>query len=88
MINVGVVGSGCWGKILVRNFDELGALYTICDKNPATLKSFQERYPDKQFKTSFEAVLESSSIEAVVIAKKCSKRYLKSFPSSCIGILF
>ena len=31
MINVAVVGSGYWGKNLVRNFDELGALHTICD---------------------------------------------------------
>jgi len=68
MTNVAVVGSGYWGKNLVRNFDELGALYTICDNNPGTLKSFQERYPDKQFQTSFEAVLESSAIKAVVIA--------------------
>ena len=68
MINVAVIGSGYWGKNLVRNFDELGALHTICDNNVATLKSFQERYPDKQFQTSFEAVLESPAINAVVIA--------------------
>ena len=68
MINVAVIGSGYWGKNLVRNFDELGTLHTICDKNTATLKSFQERYPDKQFQSSFEAVLESPTIDAVVIA--------------------
>ncbi len=44
MIKVAVVGSGYWGKNLVRNFAELGALHTICDKDIATLKSFQERY--------------------------------------------
>jgi len=68
MTNVAVVGSGYWGKNLVRNFDELGALHTICDNNPSTLKSFQEKYPDKQFQTSFETVLESPAIAAVVIA--------------------
>ena len=68
MINIAVVGSGYWGKNLVRNFDELGALHTICDNNPSTLKSFQEKYPDKQFQTSFETVLESPAIAAVVIA--------------------
>ncbi len=68
MINVAVVGSGYWGKNLVRNFAELGALHTICDKNTATLKSFHEKYPDKKFQTSFEAVLENSAIDAVVIA--------------------
>ena len=68
MINVAVVGSGYWGKNLVRNFDELGALHTICDNNPATLKTFHEKYPDKQFQTSFETILENPAIDAVVIA--------------------
>ena len=68
MTNVAVVGSGYWGKNLVRNFAELGALHTICDKNIATLRSFQEKYPDKKFQTSYEVVLENSAIDAVVIA--------------------
>jgi UDP-2-acetamido-3-amino-2,3-dideoxy-glucuronate N-acetyltransferase len=68
MTNVAVIGSGYWGKNLVRNFDELSALHTICDKNTATLKSFQEKYPDKQFQTSLEAVLQNPVIDAVVIA--------------------
>ena len=33
MTKVAVVGSGYWGKNLVRNFNELGALITICDNN-------------------------------------------------------
>ena len=68
MINVAIVGSGYWGKNLVRNFSELGVLHTICDKDIATLRSFQEKYPDKQFQTSFETVLQSPAIDAVVIA--------------------
>ena len=38
MTNIAVVGSGYWGKNLVRNFNELGALHTICDNNPETLQ--------------------------------------------------
>lgn len=68
MINVAVVGSGYWGKNLVRNFNELGVLHTICDNNLATLRCFQEKYPDKNFQTSFEAVLQNPEIDAVVIA--------------------
>lgn len=68
MINIAVIGSGYWGKNLVRNFNELGALHTICDSNIATLRAFQEKYPDKRFQTSYEAVLENSAIDSVVIA--------------------
>ena len=68
MINVAVVGSGYWGKNLVRSFNELGALHTICDSNLATLRCFQEQYPDKNFQTSIEVVLQNTDIDAVVIA--------------------
>ena len=37
MIKVAVVGSGYWGKNLVRNFHSLGALGAICDKDPKVL---------------------------------------------------
>ena len=30
---VAVIGGGNWGKILVRNFHELGRLAIICDNN-------------------------------------------------------
>jgi UDP-2-acetamido-3-amino-2,3-dideoxy-glucuronate N-acetyltransferase len=68
MINVAVVGSGYWGKNLVRNFNELGVLHTVCDSNPETLRCFQEKYPDKNFQTSIQAVLLNSDIDAIVIA--------------------
>ena len=68
MIKVAVVGSGYWGKNLVRNFNELGVLHTICDNNIATLRSFQKQYPDKKLQTSFKAVLLNRAIDAVVIA--------------------
>jgi predicted dehydrogenase len=51
-----VVGSGYWGKNLVKNFCELGALRTICDQNIATLRAFQEKYLKTRFQTSFDEV--------------------------------
>jgi UDP-2-acetamido-3-amino-2,3-dideoxy-glucuronate N-acetyltransferase len=29
--NIAVIGGGYWGKNLVRNFANLGALHTICE---------------------------------------------------------
>jgi len=75
MTNVAVIGSGYWGKNLVRNFNELGALHTICDNNLATLRCFQEKYPDKNFQTSIEAVLQNPDIDAVVIATPAETHY-------------
>lgn len=35
---VAVVGVGYWGKNLVRNFHEMGALTAICDSDKETLQ--------------------------------------------------
>ena len=40
--NVAVAGCGYWGRNLVRNFSELGALHTICDASPDTLGEMAE----------------------------------------------
>ena len=38
---IAVVGSGYWGKNLVRNFYELGSLKTVCDLDMELLNEFQ-----------------------------------------------
>jgi UDP-2-acetamido-3-amino-2,3-dideoxy-glucuronate N-acetyltransferase len=63
-----VVGSGYWGKNLVRNFNDLDALAGICDSNEETLRQFAEQYPGCRTYRSFGEVLSDSSIPAVAIA--------------------
>jgi len=41
---VAVVGTGYWGKNLVRNFHQIGALRLICDKSAAALSALQAQY--------------------------------------------
>ena len=38
--NIAVVGCGHWGKNLVRNFAELGALVAVCDPNDELAKMY------------------------------------------------
>jgi len=68
MTNISVIGTGYWGKNLVRNFNELGVLHTICDSNPSTLNSFQKQYPKVEVQRLFQNVLQNPDIDAVVIA--------------------
>ncbi len=65
---IAVVGTGYWGKNLVRNFHSLGALHTICDTNPESLKSFTQQYSDVSGVTSFANVLNNDEIQGIVIA--------------------
>jgi UDP-2-acetamido-3-amino-2,3-dideoxy-glucuronate N-acetyltransferase len=65
---IAVIGSGYWGKNLVRNFDQLGSLKRICDKNETTLAQFREQYPDVETCLAYSDVLADSEIAGVVIA--------------------
>jgi len=66
--NIGIIGVGYWGKNLVRNFYEIGALRTICDKDNNTLDNLIEKYPEINRTNSFSDILNNPEIEGVVIA--------------------
>ena len=65
---VAVVGSGYWGRNLVRNFAALGALDVVCDTNESVTKTFQEQYPGIRCCQAFAEVLGDDTLTGVVIA--------------------
>lgn len=75
MVNVACVGAGYWGKNLIRNFDALGVLHTICDGVPEVLASFKEQYPNAKVDADFSRVLRSDDIDAVSIATPAETHY-------------
>ena len=68
MKNIAVVGNGYWGRNLVRNFYELGALAMVCDGKSDAEVVTRKMYPEIDFTREYSAVLESESIGAVVLA--------------------
>ena len=74
-IRVAVVGGGYWGKNLVRNFAELGALDSICDTDPNKLDELARLYPDANVYKSFKQVLSNPSVYGVVIATPAVEHY-------------
>jgi len=66
--SVAVIGSGYWGKNLVRNYHKLGALKLICDKNETLLAQFKKQYPDVDICFALNDVLSRKNIKGVVIA--------------------
>lgn len=67
-LGIAVIGSGYWGKNLVRNFYSIGALRLICDKDEATTAQFKGQYPDIDICMSLSDVLKRDDIHGVVIA--------------------
>jgi len=77
MINIAVVGSGYWGKNLVRNFNDLGALNAICDKDSSVLDNFKEKYEGISTTEDLDHLLDESvfQIDAVAIATPAATHY-------------
>lgn len=73
--NIAVVGNGYWGKNLIRNFAELGALGAICDESPVAEASAKERYPDIPFYRSYAEALAAPQIEGLVLATPAATHY-------------
>lgn len=73
--NIAVIGAGCWGRNLVRNFHELKVLNTVCDSSLAIRKQVKEAYPDIEVTPDIDYILKKPEIRAVVIAIPSALHY-------------
>lgn len=73
-VRVGVIGCGYWGKNLVRNFHELGALAAVCDVNEVALEHVHRTYAVPTT-TSVEQLLSIPDIQGVAIAAPAAEHY-------------
>jgi len=64
--HIAVVGCGQWGKNFVRNFSELGALYSISDLSREIADQCASQYNIK--KSSFTEIINDPNIKGVVLA--------------------
>jgi UDP-2-acetamido-3-amino-2,3-dideoxy-glucuronate N-acetyltransferase len=74
-VNVAVVGVGYWGKNLVRNFYDLGALAALCDAEKSVEENYRQQYAGVKFYREYAAVLSDPSITAVALATPAVKHY-------------
>jgi len=63
-----VVGTGYWGRNLVRNFDQLGRLSGIYDSDLKAAEEVGKRHPQARIYNTFDEVLDDPGIGAVAIA--------------------
>jgi UDP-2-acetamido-3-amino-2,3-dideoxy-glucuronate N-acetyltransferase len=77
MKKVAVIGSGYWGKNLVRNFHTLGCLTAICDKDPQVLDQFKKVYPDVPIFLNYDDLLNDKKfcLDGIAIATPAETHY-------------
>lgn len=73
MPNIGVIGAGYWGPNLIRNFNQIGALKIVCDKDSSKLEKINEKYRDVETTENIERLFELS--DAVAIATGGGSHY-------------
>ncbi len=73
--HLSVIGTGYWGKNLVRNFSQLGALHSICDANSELLKACQAEHGVKKVYSDYNDVLKDPSVKSVAIAAPAVLHY-------------
>lgn len=66
-MKVGLVGCGYWGKNLLRNFHQLGALGAVCDALPEHQERAAQMAPQIPIYSSFDELLDSD-IPAIALA--------------------
>ena len=69
---VAVIGAGHWGKNLVRNFADLGALAAVCDPDPQACAAVSRGI---ETCSNFSDLLRNPSINAVAIATPAISHY-------------
>ena len=65
---VAVVGMGSWGRNLVRNFHQIGALAAVCDSSDAAEALCATQYPSVPFVRDYRVLLANPEITAVAVA--------------------
>src|SRR5216683_2212972 len=73
IIGVAAVGCGYWGKNLVRNFADLGALVAINDPDPGVANAMSQQFHVPSL--SWASILGDPKITGVSIAAPAAQHY-------------
>jgi predicted dehydrogenase/acetyltransferase-like isoleucine patch superfamily enzyme len=84
-VSIAVIGSGYWGKNLVRNFHQLGVLKLVCDKNENIVNQFKKQYTDIDTCLDLEEVLSYEDINAMVVATPAETHFTVANKSLSAG---
>ncbi len=74
-VRIAAVGTGDWGRNLIRNLAAVGDLRILADQRAEALAPLRSLYPDARFTTDPDAAVADPEIEAVAVATTSSSHY-------------
>ncbi len=72
---IAVVGTGYWGKNLVRNFHGLNRLAALCDSDTSLAAGYEKSYPGVKFYSQYADVLQDPNIDGIALATPATTHY-------------
>jgi UDP-2-acetamido-3-amino-2,3-dideoxy-glucuronate N-acetyltransferase len=54
---IALIGSGYWGKNLLRDLSTIGVLKTVCEVNKNVHTQIKEKYPDVEITENWKNVI-------------------------------
>ncbi|MCI5888270.1 MAG: Gfo/Idh/MocA family oxidoreductase [Brachyspira sp.] len=64
---IAVIGTGVWGRNIVRNFYNLNVLDVVCDLDESNLAKVREQYPGVKTTKDFNEIINNPEITAVAV---------------------
>ena len=64
---IAVIGTGVWGRNIVRNFYNLNVLDVVCDLDESNLAKVREQYPGVKTTKDFNEIINNPEITAVTV---------------------
>jgi len=78
MVNVALIGTGNWGRNVVRNFAQLrtARLKYCCDLDESRLAPLRAQYPATEFTTDLDKVFADPEVQAVGVTASAAAHHL------------
>ncbi len=72
-LKLGLIGGGYWGKNLIREFNKIGFLDTICEINPLLIAQYKNDYPYLNITNNYTDML--NKVDAVCVSLPAEMHY-------------
>ncbi len=73
ILKLGLIGGGYWGKNLIREFNKIGFLDTICEINPVLINQYKNDYPNLNITDNYTDML--LRVDAVCVSLPAEMHY-------------
>jgi UDP-2-acetamido-3-amino-2,3-dideoxy-glucuronate N-acetyltransferase len=72
-MKLGLIGGGYWGKNLIREFNKIGFLDSICEINPSLIELYKVEYPNINITNNYNDML--ARVDSVCVSLPAEMHY-------------